>query len=352
MSLEPDLSGFLLINKMVGPTSHRIVACIRRVLQADKVGHLGTLDPFASGLLPIMVGNAARLFDEVLDGKKGYLFGIELGTETDTLDHTGRVVETASVPPDFAARGLAVISQFLGLIEQIPPVYSALKMEGRPLYEHMRATGKLPQEIESKKRKVTIHTLELVEAFVRETQEAPEPKCTLVYRVVCSKGTYVRSLARDISKALGTVGHCATLRRELVEPWNVGEALVLDPQNPPSREQLLERLEPAEKMVPQIPLLLLPTDVLKPLQSGNSFLLSEHLLSSMLSSKLSALFNFKVHSLESANATPLNAPLSDSLPANLVSPERALVRCEGLTYLAEITHTPLGLRVQPRKKIS
>lgn len=319
-----ELSGFVLIDKSEGPTSHAVVSCIRRVLKVDKAGHLGTLDPFASGLLPVMIGNASRLFDEVLEGEKGYLFTVSLGTETDTLDGTGRIVAEAPVPASAAVLAADVLPGFLGPIEQIPPVYSALKMNGRPLYEHMRATGKLPDDIASKRRTVTIHSLEIVGAV--ETKEASE----VTFRVVCSKGTYVRSLARDLAKAMDTVGHCKALCRERVAPWDVKAALKLDLKNPPAPDVLLAAMRPAEEMIPDTDLWALPQCVQKALLAGNPFVLS-----------IDAVQRLR--------------------PSAFAEPDKALVRLDATTFLADLIwpgsahrHAPEpgAVRIQPRKKIS
>ena len=157
-------NGLILIDKGPNFTSHNIVAYIRKLFKNEyetevKVGHLGTLDPFATGLLPVLVGGVTRLSDEMMDGKKQYLFSIKLGTETDTLDNTGLVVKEMPVPENYVQLLEKKLNGFKGKIEQVPPVYSALKMNGRPLYEYMRSEGKLPAEIETKKRSVFFETL-------------------------------------------------------------------------------------------------------------------------------------------------------------------------------------------------
>lgn len=308
--------GLLLIDKPVGPTSHQVVACVKRTLKAEKVGHLGTLDPFASGLLPILVGGATRLADEIHDSKKGYLFTLRLGIETDTLDPSGQIVAQAPVPSGFAQDIHAIIPNFTGAIEQVPPVYSAIKMQGRPLYEHMRGSGFLPADIETKRRTVTIHSLDVlshrIEGDVSE----------LVLRTVCSKGTYIRSLARDIAKALGTVGHCSGLRRELVWPWHVDDALLLFPREPQDAATLLPRLIPAEQMVHGLPVLSLDNMYKKSLLSGNSF-------------------NFALK----------EAALADSVVLGTL-PAMALASVEDVLFLSEISEYSADLlKLQPRKKI-
>lgn len=260
----------LLIDKPAGPTSHAVVATIKRTLGADKVGHLGTLDPFASGLLPIMIGNTARLSDEAMDGKKGYLFTIGFGRETDTLDPTGRVIAETELPSaEAVARVDSYLANFRGPIEQVPPVYSALKLNGMPLYEYMRGTGQLPIDIETKRRTVTIHSLELVDCNLEQ----------LTLRVVCSKGTYVRSLARDIAKAMGTVGTCIQLRREMVEPWHVHDALPLSLGDDgrisaPEKQLLVSRLLPAWSVAANLPRGKISPELETKLLSGNPLVLN------------------------------------------------------------------------------
>ncbi len=260
-----SIVGFFLVDKGPGLTSHSVVSKVSKVFRGTKVGHLGTLDPFATGLLPILVGGATRLSDEVMDGKKGYLFDIHLGIETDTLDPSGQTIKVADVPADFAVRAMDALNQFRGKIEQIPPVYSALKMNGRPLYEHMRATGKLPFDIIEKKREVTLHELDLVAAEERDGVS------TLTIRACCSKGTYVRSLARDLALAIGTVGHCSRLRREFVEPWSVQNAFFVGKDTVLTQEELLLKLQPVESLIPEVPCALVPLEFQKAFQAGNIF---------------------------------------------------------------------------------
>ena len=268
--IKNDLCGLVLIDKGAGITSHKVVSAVRKILNIDKVGHLGTLDPFATGLLPVLVGGATRLSDEIMDGKKQYLFTILLGTETDTLDLSGRVIDKANVPNDFNEKIKEVLPKFMGSIAQVPPAYSALKMNGKPLYEYMRATGKLHDSIETKKRNVFIEKLDIV-TFDLNLK-------TITLRVLCGKGTYIRSLARDISKAIGTVGHCISLRREYVEPWLVDDALFFSIETVISPQQIISKIISPEKMLPNIPKIILPEEFLKFLSSGNVMLVTEDIL--------------------------------------------------------------------------
>lgn len=310
----------LLIDKPEGPTSHAVVALVKRTLKADKVGHLGTLDPFASGLLPIMTGNTARLSDYAMDGKKGYVFTIGFGRETDTLDPTGRVVREADLPTQQAIASLSsVLQAFRGTIEQVPPAYSALKMNGMPLYEYMRATGKLPADIETKRRSVVIHSLDLLEASVEKA----------VLRVVCAKGTYIRSLARDIAVALNTAGTCTQLRRELVEPWHVKEALTLmtDASGkllPVEAAVLAERLQPAWTVVPQMPRARIDEEYEARLQSGNTLTLTPEILQ----------WESEVR------------PAPESMSSLFLSSGQTLFVCESAP-----AETAGLLKIQPRKRI-
>jgi len=215
-----QISGLLLIDKSKNIPSTHVVRCIKRNLHQKKVGHLGTLDPFATGLLPIMIGSSARLCDELMGLDKTYLFEIQLGIETDTLDSTGKTIKTADVSIDLNEKIIKdVLKLFTGEIRQVPPVYSALKMNGRPLYEYMRASGQLPCDIESKTRTIQIHQCD----FIKYNDQNK----TIKLRVRCSKGTYIRSLARDISFKLGTVGMCSELRREGIGQFSVENACIL-----------------------------------------------------------------------------------------------------------------------------
>lgn len=259
MSLS--LNGYVLVDKPAGPTSHAVISRFRKVLGKDtRIGHLGTLDPFATGLLPVLIGGATRLADAVMEGSKQYAFTIGLGEETDTLDPQGKVVAQAPVPVDWERSLPKVLDAFRGEIEQVPPVYSALKMNGRPLYEHIRATGSLPEDIETKRRRVTIESLEVERVDLAGAR--------LRLRVVCTKGTYVRSLARDISKALGSVGTCVELRREAVGTWRVQDALHLG-EELPAKDAILAKLLPPERMRPDLPLIDLPEKFHARLLAGN-----------------------------------------------------------------------------------
>lgn len=234
-----SLDGLLLLDKPAGPTSFEVVRRVRRAVKVKKAGHLGTLDPFATGLLPLALGAATRLapFLEGLD--KTYLAEMELGRETDTQDLTGRVVAEHPVAVS-EAEIRAQAARFVGEIEQVPPLYSALRHQGRRLYELARRGI----AVEVRPRKVTIHRLEV--------QEIRLPRVILL--VTCSKGTYIRTLAHDLGRALGCGAHLAALRRLAVGPFRVEEALPLAEvtRNP---ELARERLIPLADCLPFMPAL-------------------------------------------------------------------------------------------------
>ena len=190
------VNGVLLLDKPVGVTSNRALQMARRLMNAQKAGHTGTLDPLASGLLPVMLGEATKFSADLLDADKSYRATVQLGVTTTTGDAEGEVMERRPVALEPGAID-EVLARFAGAIEQVPPMHSALKRDGRPLYELARAGV----EVERAPRSVRIHGLRLVE----------QSGDTLVVDVDCSKGTYVRVLAEDIGKALGCGAHLAAL---------------------------------------------------------------------------------------------------------------------------------------------
>jgi tRNA pseudouridine55 synthase len=212
------LHGWIILDKPVGLGSTQAVGAVKRLLREagepkTKVGHGGTLDPLASGVLPIALGEATKLAGRMLDATKAYDFTIRFGEETDTLDAEGQVIARSDVMPS-QAEVEAILPRFTGEIEQVPPVYSALKIEGKAAYARARAGEKL----EMKPRTVTVPSLSLVAAQANEA--------TLSATV--SKGTYIRSLARDIAHSLATVGHITMLRRTRAGPFGLEFAISLD----------------------------------------------------------------------------------------------------------------------------
>jgi tRNA pseudouridine55 synthase len=205
--------GWIIIDKPLGPGSTQVVSAVKRALRSGgytklKVGHGGTLDPLASGVLPVAVGEATKLAGRMLDSDKVYEFSIGFGVQTDTLDLEGREVATSDVCPS-PADIAAVLPRFTGPIEQVPPAYSALKVDGKRAYDLARAG----EEVVLATRAITIHDLTYSDG---------------VFTAHVSKGTYIRSLARDIAHALGTVGHVTMLRRTKAGPFTLESAISLD----------------------------------------------------------------------------------------------------------------------------
>jgi tRNA pseudouridine55 synthase len=225
-SVKPvPLSGWLILDKPRGLGSTQGVSAVKRVLRQNgyaktKVGHGGTLDPLAEGVLPIALGEATKLAGRMLDASKIYAFTIAFGAETSTLDTEGEVIAESAVLPTLSDVE-AVLPRFTGGIEQVPPAYSALKVDGQRAYDRARA-GEI---VELKARSVTIFDLAIRETRAIEAEERLE-SITLVTHV--SKGTYIRSLARDIAHALGTCGHVTYLRRIKAGPFREEQAISLD----------------------------------------------------------------------------------------------------------------------------
>ena len=207
-------NGILIIDKPAGWTSHDVVAKLRGLLRERRIGHAGTLDPMATGVLPVFVGRATRAVEFAAEREKEYLAGLRLGVVTDTQDTTGTVLETHPVCVD-RPQVEAVLARFRGEITQIPPMYSAIKREGKKLYELARRG----QEVERQPRPITIEALDLLD------QVSPT-EYTL--RVRCSKGTYVRTLCHDIGQALGCGGALFSLRRTQSAGFSLDQAVTMD----------------------------------------------------------------------------------------------------------------------------
>ena len=209
-----DVNGWLVLDKPVGMTSTHAVSVAKRVFQAKRAGHAGTLDPLASGLLPIALGEATKTVPFVMDGRKVYRFTVRWGEERDTDDAEGRVAATSAERPTAEAIR-ALLPRFTGLIEQVPPRFSAVKVEGERAYDLAR-DGEV---VELAPRTIEIHSLELV--------DTPDADHT-VLAAECGKGTYVRALARDLGRLLGCFGHVAALRRTAVGPFAEDVAMSLE----------------------------------------------------------------------------------------------------------------------------
>jgi len=208
---NPVLDGVLNVSKPAGWTSHDVVAKLRRSLGIRKVGHAGTLDPMATGVLPMLLGKGTRLSEYLVEWDKEYKAVMRLGQDTDTQDATGKVIQERSYAGMTEESIRTAAAQFLGALQQVPPMYSALKVEGRPLYKLARA-GKT---VERAPRPITIYQLEVLKVEIPDVS----------FRVTCSKGTYIRTLCADIGETLGVGGHLRQLCRTRVGPFHIEDAV-------------------------------------------------------------------------------------------------------------------------------
>jgi tRNA pseudouridine55 synthase len=210
----------IIINKPVGPTSFDIVRLVKKVYPQKKVGHAGTLDPFAEGVLVILLGKATQLSDRFLNLNKEYVASLKLGEETDSLDRTGKVVNTLPVPSLQFETVRACVKSFEGEWHQTPPMFSAKKVKGVKLYEYARKNIEIPRE----KTPVFLQKMDLVD------WSSP----VVEFAVACSKGTYIRSLGHELAKKLGTAGHLTHLKRVKSGEFTIDEALSMEAitQNP------------------------------------------------------------------------------------------------------------------------
>ena len=252
------VDGVLLLDKPVGFSSNDALIKAKRVLNAKKAGHTGTLDPFATGLLPLCFGEATKFSQDLLEADKTYDTTVHLGLTTDTGDTEGEVVETRAVDVTLAQIE-AVLEQFRGPIAQVPPMYSALKRDGKPLYEYARAGITLEREA----RNVVIHKLELI------SYEAPFLKLS----VKCSKGTYIRVLGQDIGDALGCGAHLNALRRTQVGALTMDGMITLDALV--AHEAPLGLLAPVDALLASFPAVELTEELAKRFLQGQRLALGK-----------------------------------------------------------------------------
>src|ERR1700761_8672776 len=232
------LDGVLLLDKPLGLSSNDALIRAKRIYLAKKAGHTGTLDPLATGLLPLCFGEATKFSQDLLDADKTYEATMRLGIRTTTGDAEGEAVETREVICDEAAIQAAFI-RFRGEITQIPPMYSALKRDGKPLYEYARAG----QTVEREGRQVTILALEMLACALPD----------VTFRVTCSKGTYVRTLAEDIGEVLGCGAHLIALRRTGVGALTLEHAVTLDALSDAAQGELDRWLQPVDALLSAFP---------------------------------------------------------------------------------------------------
>lgn len=218
------MDGVLVIDKPAGWTSHDVVAKVRALLGIRKVGHTGTLDPSATGVLLLCLGKATRIAEYLINNDKAYRAVLRLGVATDTQDATGAVIASHEGPlPDESAIR-TVMASFIGSHQQVPPMYSAVKVKGVPLYKSARAGRTVPREA----RECIVRSLEVLTITPALATEATPPTIDVMFDVVCAKGTYIRTLCADMGEVLGVGGHLAFLERRRVGRFDISEALSLD----------------------------------------------------------------------------------------------------------------------------
>ena len=233
------MDGIILINKEKQYTSHDIVAILRKKLDVSKVGHTGTLDPNATGILPILIGKGTKFSKYLINHDKIYEVELEFGKKTDTADVEGKILEERHVDLDYISKNIKkVLNMFIGEQEQIPPMYSAIKVNGKKLYEYARSG----QKIEIKPRKIEIYNIELIK----------QNKNIIRFIVSCSKGTYIRSLCEDIAEKLNTVGYMKNLKRLQVGNFNVKDSIKISDINIKNINEHIITLENLLKDEPSI----------------------------------------------------------------------------------------------------
>ncbi|MBS1182484.1 MAG: truB [Proteobacteria bacterium] len=253
--------GWVVLDKPYGMTSTQAVGAMKRIFGTPKAGHAGTLDPLASGMLPIALGEATKTVPYVMDGDKLYRFTVRWGEETSTDDAEGEVVRASDHRPP-AEEINAVLGAFEGEILQTPPSFSAIKVDGNRAYDLARAG----EVVELEARPVTVHRLELM--------ECPDAD-TAVFEAECGKGTYVRAIARDMGRQLGTAGHVVQLRRLVVGPFGEGDMVSLDALQAALEADgdALSLLTPIEAALAELPQLDVSSDQAVRLRNGNPVLL-------------------------------------------------------------------------------
>ncbi|MBE9504187.1 MAG: tRNA pseudouridine(55) synthase TruB [Proteobacteria bacterium] len=253
---QSSSSGILLVDKPAGLTSHDVVARAKRLLHVKKVGHAGTLDPFATGLLVLLIGEGTKLSANLMEGSKLYTAEIKLGEKTDTADSTGTIIERKSFEHYSEETIKKALEQFVGTIKQKPPMYSALKKKGTPLYKLARKGI----EVDREEREVTIKDIELLSSSLS----------SITLRVLCSKGTYVRTLAEAISETLGTCGHLKELRRLESGTFCIEDAVRME--NLEDAELIGSKMITLSEAMPLMPQIVVGREAVKRICDGNSLI--------------------------------------------------------------------------------
>ena len=261
MSRQSNMvSGLLNINKPPGMTSHDVVARVRKLSGQRKVGHTGTLDPMATGVLLVCLGQATRLIEYLQGSPKKYRATVRFGVTTDTLDAEGQIVEEQDPSPITGEQLQLILPKFQGEIEQIPPVFSALKKDGQPLYKWARAG----QPVTPAPRRVTVYSITWV--------DWQHPDLTL--DIVCSSGTYIRSLARDLGNAAAVGAHLSALSRTANGRWSLPEAVslktLIEEASQADQDAWQRHLQPLEYIVAHLPKVTLPPEAVQHIRHGRA----------------------------------------------------------------------------------
>lgn len=261
------MDGILNINKPTGMTSHDVVAKVRKLLKQRRVGHAGTLDPAASGVLPICIGHATRVAEYLSESGKAYRATIIFGAVTDTYDSEGTIVRTASTENLTCATIEAMLPAMLGQQMQVPPRFSAIKLQGQPAYKRARAG----EEVALEARPITIYQLAII-------NWQPSNLPTLTLAIECSKGTYIRSLAYDLGEKLGCGAYLGALVRTRSGPFTLAESITLEQLAQAAEQGTIEQhLYPADKALEQYPMLVLDEAATERVRHGNAFRVEEKL---------------------------------------------------------------------------
>ncbi len=292
-----NIHGWLILDKPEDMTSTQALGAAKRLFNPKKAGHAGTLDPLATGVLPIAFGEATKTVPFAMEGRKTYRFTIQWGVSTNTLDSEGEAVSRSEVRPTPEAIE-AALPQFIGDIEQIPPAFSAIKVAGERAYDLARAG----ETVELEARLIRIDALKLL--------SAPKPDLA-VLEMTCGKGGYVRGVARDLAQALGVDGHVAALRRTQVGPFQQDAALTLEKLNELSdKAQLTDALLPLETALDDIPAVEITGDEAARLKQGRAIVLLPHLVERLRASR-------KPRTVNGEDASRLALAMQDGEPVAL-----------------------------------
>lgn len=251
------MDGIIIINKGKNYTSNDVVSIVKKITKS-KVGHTGTLDPNATGVLPLLIGNATKISKYLINHDKEYEVVLQLGIRTETADVEGKVIEEKEVTAEMLNKDNIEekLQQFIGKQEQIPPIYSAIKVNGKKLYEYARRG----QEVELKPRQIEIYSIQLVGINEKEKQ--------ISFKVKCSKGTYIRSLCEDISKKLGTVGYMKELNRLQVGEFYIKDAVTISEMKEKIEAGNLENIITIEEIFKNNPQIQLEQEQIEPYING------------------------------------------------------------------------------------